>query len=173
MLGSFLILVAVTLPFAIYAWRKDPDNVTRAAVFLRQEVLRIIVRLPFALIAASCIAELVPQRAIAAVLGNEAGLTGIVAASVLGGLMPGGPIVSFPIAIVFAQQGAGGPQVVALITGWSVYAFHRVVAYEGPIMGWPFVGLRMAASWFLPPLAGVVAGLLASALGLSINIAGQ
>lgn len=173
MLASFLILVAVTVPIAVYAWRKDHENLPRAAHFTRQEVVRIIVRLPFALIAASCIAELVPQRAIAAVLGAEAGLTGIVAASVLGGLMPGGPIVSFPIAIVFAQQGAGGPQVVALITGWSVYALHRVVAYEGPIMGWPFVGLRMAASWFLPPAAGLIAGMLASAFGLSINIAAQ
>lgn len=170
MLGSFLVLVAVTVPIALYAWHKGHDNVLRATIFTRREVLRIVVRLPFALIAASCIAELVPQRAIAAVLGSEAGLTGIVAASVLGGLMPGGPIVSFPIAIVFAQQGAGGPQIIALITGWSVYAFHRVVAYEGPIMGWPFVGLRIAASWFVPPLAGILAGVLASTFGLSINI---
>lgn len=170
MLGSFLVLVAVTLPVAVFAWRKNRENVSRAVTFTRQEVLRIVIRLPFALIAASCIAEIVPQRAIAAVLGTEAGLAGIVAASVLGGLMPGGPIVSFPIAILLAQQGAGGPQVVALITGWSVYAIHRVIAYEGPIMGWPFVGLRMAASWFVPPLAGIIAGLLATAFGLSIDV---
>jgi uncharacterized membrane protein YraQ (UPF0718 family) len=170
MLGSLLILIAVTVPVAIYAWRKSSETLPRATMFARQEVSRILVRLPFALFAASCIAELVPQRAIAAVLGSEAGFTGIIAASLLGGLMPGGPIVSFPIAILFAHQGAGGPQVIALITGWSVYAFHRVISYEGPIMGWPFVGLRIASSWFVPPLAGVFAGVLASIFGLSINI---
>lgn len=170
MLWSLLILLMVTVPVAVFAWRKGETTLARAAVFAREELLRIAVRLPFALIAACCIAELVPQRAIAAVLGPDTGLFGITAASLLGGLLPGGPIVSFPIAIVFAQQGAGGPQVIALITGWSIYAFHRVISFESPIMGWPFVGLRFASSWFVPPLAGMFAGLLAAAFGLAINI---
>lgn len=170
MLGSLLILLVVTTVVAIYAFRKDREIIPRASVFARQEILRILVRLPFALVAASCIAELIPKQTIAAVLGAETGLLGIMAASVLGGFMPGGPIVSFPIAILFAHQGAGGPQVIALITGWSVYAFHRVISYESPIMGWPFVGLRLAASWFVPPLAGIFAGVLAAMFGLSINL---
>lgn len=167
---SLAILAIVTIPVAIYAWQRDHRHLAGAVNFTRQEFVRIIVRLPFALIAASCIAELVPDRIIASVLGAETGLTGIIAASVMGGLMPGGPIVSFPIAILFAHQGAGGPQVIALITGWSVYAFHRVISFEGPIMGWPFVGLRLAVSWFVPMAAGILAGLLAAAFGLSINI---
>ncbi|MCL4766969.1 MAG: hypothetical protein KJZ80_12090 [Hyphomicrobiaceae bacterium] len=170
MLGALLILLVVTVPVAAFAWRRDPSTLGRAAIFTRVEFLRIAVRLPFALTAAACIAELVPERTIAAVLGPETGLAGIAAASVLGGLLPGGPIVSFPIAILFAHQGAGGPQVIAMITGWSVYAFHRVISFESPIMGWPFVGLRLAASWFVPPLAGIFAGVLAAAFGLAINI---
>ena len=170
MFWSVLILVLVTAPVGVFAWQKDRRTLPRAMIFAREELLRIVVRLPFALVAASCIAELVPDRTIAAVLGPDTGLFGITAASLLGGLLPGGPIVSFPIAIVFAQQGAGGPQVIALITGWSIYAFHRVISFESPIMGWPFVGLRFASSWFVPPLAGIFAGLLAAAFGLSINI---
>lgn len=170
MIGSLVILLLVTAAVAVHAWRREPNIIPRATRFARVEVVRILVRLPFALIAASCIAELIPEQTIASVLGPETGLLGIAAASVFGGFLPGGPIVSFPIAILFAHQGAGGPQVIALITGWSVYAFHRVIAYEGPIMGWPFVGLRFATSWFIPPLAGIFAGLLAAAFGLSINI---
>ena len=79
-------------------------------------------------------------------------------------------MVSFPIAILLAREGAGGAQVIALITGWSVYAFHRVIAYEGPIMGWRFVALRMIASSFVPIASGVLAGALAQALGWSIAI---
>ena len=170
MFWSLLILLLVTVPVALFTWRKDQVKLARAARFAHEELVRIVVRLPFALVAAACIAELVPQRAIAAVLGPETGLIGIGTASLLGGLMPGGPIVSFPIAILFASQGAGGPQIIALITGWSVYAFHRVISFESPIMGWQFVGLRLAASWFVPPLAGIFAGLLADAFGLSIDI---
>jgi hypothetical protein len=59
---------------------------------------------------------------------------------------------------------------IALVTGWSVYAFHRVISYEGPIMGWRFVTLRMLVSWFVPPAAALGAGLIAAAAGLSIAI---
>jgi len=45
-----------------------------------------------------------------------------------------------------------------------------VISYESPMMGWPFVGLRLACSWFVPPLAGIIGGLLASTFGLSINL---
>lgn len=170
MLSSLLILVLATAVVAVYAWRRDNQTIPKATRFARDEIVSIMVRLPFALLAASFIAELVPEEVIAGIIGPETGFLGIVAASVFGGFLPGGPIVSFPIAIMFAQQGAGGPQVVALITGWSVYAIHRVIAFESSIMGWPFVGLRLASSWFVPPLTGILAGLIAAAFGLAINI---
>ncbi len=170
MTGSLIILALVTLATAIYAWRIDPAHVTRATRFTADEGLRLALRLPFSLIAASCLAELIPDRMIVSMLGPSTGIFGIIAAALFGGLLPGGPIVSFPIAILLAREGAGGPQVIALISGWSVYAFHRIIAFEGPIMGWRFVALRIAASGFVPVAAGVLAGLLADALGWSIAI---
>jgi uncharacterized membrane protein YraQ (UPF0718 family) len=170
MITSFLILLTGTVLVAAYAYRKDAANIARAGHFAWDQGLRIAIRLPFALIAASCLAELIPDRVIAAVLGTESGLLGIIAASLLGGLLPGGPIVSFPLAIMFAREGAGGPQIVALVTGWSVYAFHRVLAYEIPIMGGRFAAVRMLASLLVPVTAAIGAGLVAAALGLSLRI---
>lgn len=170
MTASLLILALATLATALYAWRLNPAHVPRAARFAADEGLRLALRLPFSLVAASCIAELIPDRMIVSLLGPDTGIYGIVAASLIGGLLPGGPIVSFPIAILLAREGAGGPQVIALISGWSVYAFHRIIAFEGPIMGWRFVALRIAASGFVPIAAGVLAGLLAAALDWPIAI---
>jgi uncharacterized membrane protein YraQ (UPF0718 family) len=170
MIVSFLILLAATSAVATYAWRRNPAHVSAAAAFTQREGLRLAVRLPFALVAASAIAELLPDRLIAELLGQSSGLTGVLVASALGGLLPGGPMVSFPFAILIARDGAGGPQVVALVTGWSVYALHRVIAYEGPMMGWRFVTLRMIASAFVPPATAIGAGFLAGALGLSLAI---
>lgn len=170
MIVSLVILALATGIAGYFARRKNPAAIGRAMRFTADEGLRLAIRLPFSLIAASCLAELIPDRVIVAMLGPDTGLKGILLASLFGGLLPGGPIVSFPIAIMLAREGAGGAQVIALITGWSVYAFHRVIAYEVPIMGLRFVALRMIASSFVPVAAGVLAGALAAALGWSIAV---
>jgi hypothetical protein len=46
---------------------------------------------------------------------------------------------------------------IAFVTAWSVFAFHRIVMYEIPIMGARFAMLRLLSSLVLPPLAGTLA----------------
>ena len=55
-------------------------------------------------------------------------------ASVIGGFIPSGPSVSFPVVVVLLQAGAGFPQVVAFLTAWSIVALHRVLIYEIPLL---------------------------------------
>jgi len=117
----------------------------------------LMIRLPLALLAASFLMQVLPVDALVGVIGPQSGLAGIAVAALIGGILPGGPMTSFPIALVILQGGAGLPQIVALITGWSVFALHRVLAYEAPIMGWRFVALRLAASLVLPLAAGLMA----------------
>jgi uncharacterized membrane protein YraQ (UPF0718 family) len=122
----------------------------------------LAIRLPLAILAASFLMQVLPVDALVPYIGPQSGLSGILIASVMGGVLPGGPMTSFPIALVILQGGAGLPQIVALITGWSVFALHRVLAYEAPIMGWRFAALRLVASLILPLAAGLMAqGLLA------------
>jgi uncharacterized membrane protein YraQ (UPF0718 family) len=122
----------------------------------------LMIRLPLALLAASFLMQVLPLEALVDIIGPQSGVLGISVAAVIGGLLPGGPMTSFPIALVILQGGAGVPQIVALIAGWSVFALHRVMAYEAPIMGWRFVALRLVASLGLPLAAGLLAqGLIA------------
>jgi len=51
----------------------------------------------------------------------------------------------------------GTPQLIALLTGWSCFALHRVLAYELPTLGWAFVWRRWLVSMVLGPLAGALA----------------
>ena len=156
MLVSFLILLVVTLAVAAYARMRHPAAFPEAGAFTRDQGLRLAARMPFALIAAQSLAELIPDDAVGAMIGAQSGITGILIASFAGGLLPGGPMVSFPIALVLAGEGAGIAQLTALITGWSVFAFHRVISYESPIMGWRFVALRLISSLAVPPAAGLL-----------------
>jgi uncharacterized membrane protein YraQ (UPF0718 family) len=117
----------------------------------------LVIRLPLALLATAFLIQTMPMEVLAPLIGPASGLTGIVIASLVGGIMPGGPMTSFPLALVFLNGGAGTPQIVALIAGWSVFAVHRLLAYEAPIMGWQFVLLRGLSSLPVPILAGLSA----------------
>ncbi|MEM9027132.1 MAG: hypothetical protein AAGC70_02070 [Pseudomonadota bacterium] len=155
MIYSAALLFVVTIGVLAYAATRSRDAVPAAATFTLREGGRLAIRLPFALIAASCLAELIPDDTVAALIGHDSGVQGIVIASFAGGLLPGGPMVSFPVALILAGEGAGTAQLIALLTGWSVFAFHRVISYESPIMGWRFVAVRMLSSLLVPILAGL------------------
>lgn len=160
MIVSGLILFAITALVALYANARQPAAIGQARRFTMEQGLRLAIRLPFALIAATCLAALLPGDAVAAVIGDNSGVRGVVIAAFAGGLLPGGPMVSFPLAVALAGQGAGTAQLAALITGWSVFAIHRVISYESPLLGWRFVAVRLIASCLLPVLAGL--GMLAA-----------
>ncbi len=115
----------------------------------------ILPRIGFALLTAGFISQIVPAEVIGHLIGYESGLRGILIGALVGGITPAGPIVSFPIVLVLMAAGGGFPQVMAYLTAWSVFAFHRVIIYEIPLMGARFVMIRLAASAILPVLCGL------------------
>lgn len=159
---AFVVLLAM-----IVYQRKGGEGVAAAGTFAVKQAKALAIRLPLALLAASFLSQVVPTAAIAQVLGSDSGLVGILLASLLGGILPGGPMASFPLALFIWDAGAGTGQMVALLAGWSVFAMHRVLAYEAPVMGWRFVALRLASSFLLPPAAGILAALIVREFSLS------
>jgi uncharacterized membrane protein YraQ (UPF0718 family) len=166
MIGAAIFIWLAAGLLTAMVWRREGRAGVAAAGEDALGMARMLaLRLPFALLAASFLVQIVPVEILARLTGPQSGLAGILFASVLGGLLPGGPMTSFPIALVFLQGGTGLPQLVALITGWSVFALHRLLAYEAPIMGWRFAALRTVACGGLPVMAGLAAELLARLAG--------
>jgi len=56
-----------------------------------------------------------------------------------------------------SASGAATSAVIAYLTGWSLLALHRLVAWEVPILGTRFALLRYGVSLALPVLAGLLA----------------
>ena len=52
------------------------------------------------------------------------------------------------------------PALVAFLTGWSVFAAHRVLIFEIPMFGFHWVRLRMLSVVPLPVIAGALAMLV-------------
>jgi uncharacterized membrane protein YraQ (UPF0718 family) len=118
--------------------------------------LQILPLLVFAFIVAGMIRVLIPQEFLAKWIGAESGVRGILIGTVTGGLAPGGPYVSLPIVAGLLQAGAGVGTMVAFLTGWSLLAVGRLPMEVG-ILGWRFTAIRLACTFFFPPIAGLIA----------------
>lgn len=105
--------------------------------------------------------ELADPKRIAPVLGESSGWLGLVLASALGAITPGGPFAAFPIVYALFLAGADIGAVIAYLTAWSVLALHRVVVWEIPLLGIDFALIRTLSSLPLPILAGALARIVA------------
>lgn len=157
MIAGLIFIWGLAAILTLLVWRQPELAVSQAVVIAWHQAKPLLIRMPAALIAATLLGVLIPPHLIGAAIGGSSGIVGVLVASALGGLIPGGPIVMFPFAIVIAESGAGAPQMVALITAWSVFALNRVFVFELPLMGYGFCLLRLGASALLPPIAGFLA----------------
>jgi uncharacterized membrane protein YraQ (UPF0718 family) len=125
-----------------------------------EQALSILPRMVMALLVSGFISVLIPTELVATWLGKDSGIKGILIACLLGAVTPGGPIISFPFAVVLFKTGAGVSPLIAFLTAWSIFAAHRMFAYEIPMMGLRFTGVRILSSFLLPPLTGIAASII-------------
>jgi hypothetical protein len=121
------------------------------------EFLHLLPRIGIGVVGSGYIAEVLPKAMIAPWLGPESGLTGVLLATLGGALTPGGPVVGFAVGAAALKGGAGAPQVIAYSTAWALYAIHRLVIWEVPMMPARIVWLRAAVSLPLPFIAAALA----------------
>ncbi|MEO3474487.1 permease [Roseomonas sp. CAU 1739] len=169
MTGGQAFLWVVALVALGFCLRRGPGTLRRVGVETGQSLVKILPLFAVALPMAAFLAELMPADAAVAWIGPDSGPMGVVIASLAGGFMPGGPFVTFPLVLAFAKAGAGVPQMAALITGWSIFAVHRIISWEYPLLGWRFVAMRMVSALPLPIIAGLLAELVVEWLPISIG----
>jgi uncharacterized membrane protein YraQ (UPF0718 family) len=160
MLIASLIIWPIVLVTAILLWAGPRARATRALELARRNAIFMLIRMPPALLAAGFAAPLMPADLIAEWVGGSSGWSGVVIASVLGGLVPSGPIVSFPLTLALSKAGVGTPQLIAFLTSWSVLTVMQTLSWDLPLLGARFVLLRVAVSLPLPVIAGGLAALM-------------
>jgi len=121
------------------------------------EFIKLLPRIGVGVVGSGFLAEILPRDLIGPWLGPESGIVGIVLATLGGALTPGGPVVGFSIGAAALKGGAGAPQVIAYSTAWALYAVHRLVIWEVPMMPPRIVWLRAVVSLPLPFLAAAAA----------------
>src|SRR6185437_7429367 len=125
------------------------------------EFIRLLPRIGAGVVGSGFIAEVLPKALVASWIGPGSGFIGVLIATLGGALTPGGPVVGFSIGAAALKGGAGAPQVIAYSTAWALYAIHRLVIWEVPMMPPRLVWLRAAVSVPLPFIAAAIAMALA------------
>jgi hypothetical protein len=120
----------------------------------------LIPRVMVGVVGSGYVAAIMPQDHIAAWIGPNSGLLGIVIGTIAGAMTPGGAVVGFAIGAAALKSGAGAPQVIAFTTAWSLYTIQRLLNWEIHMMAPRFVWLRAIISFPLPILAGLGAMLV-------------
>ena len=123
---------------------------------------RVVPNLAIGFTLAGFLTLLLPQDLVAHWLGEGSGFKGLLIGSAAGMLTPGGPFTHFPILASLMTKGAAIGPVSAYIAAWALIGVHRIVIWEGPMMGWRFVAIRFASCILLPPVIGLLAQAVAA-----------
>lgn len=164
--GAFYFLLALALlTGAIAFWLAGPATLVEGSRQLLSDLLMILPQVLLGILVGSLFTVLVPREVVGRLLGQQSSLRGIVIASIIGAIMPGGPFASFPLVYALARSGAGVGALIAFLVAWAAVGVHRLIIWEIPFMGADFAALRFVSSLPLP----IVAGLLADKLSQSVS----
>ena len=166
MLIPTIIMGVIAIALLIYAYSKGGGEHILGLKAAGNIFFQVLPMLLFVFIIAGVIQYILPVEMVAKWVGADSGLRGIIIGTAAGGITPGGPMVSMPIAAGLLQSGAGIGTMVAFMTGWSLWAFSRIPLEIG-LMGWKFTAIRLACTFFFPIIAGLLANLFFSKVNLT------
>lgn len=158
--SSLAILLALTLAAASFAFYKDSQLPLRGLLSTGRLLRSVWLELTIGFVLAGLIDVLVPSRTLAAWLGTDNPVRGILVGWGAGLLIPGGPYLVFPIIAGLFQKGAAAGALIALLTSKTLVSPIRMLTYEAPLLGWPLTLARILPALFVPPLLGLLGHVL-------------
>ncbi len=104
---------------------------------------------------------LMPRDRVAQWIGRASGWRGLALAAAAGAAIPGGPMMTFPLAAGFVAAGADMGAVVAFVSGWSLLGLNRTLIWEFSFLPADLVWTRYLLCLPFPLLLGYGARRLA------------
>jgi len=153
-----ILIVSATLCWFIAGREAFLDSAAQAG----QDTLEIVPRILLGVLIAGMVAVLLPLGLVARWLGQSAGFRGLLLATAIGTILPGGPTTAFPLIVALFSAGAEVGALIALMTSWGIVSLQRMLIWELPFLGPEFAITRYLICLPLPVLAGWLARRLSS-----------
>jgi uncharacterized membrane protein YraQ (UPF0718 family) len=158
---SFWIIAGLASAAGVACWVLfGPETVEESLHTDVALIVFLVPKLGAAFLIAAFVQILIPRDKVAAWIGEESGVKGMVIAGAAGVVTPGGPMTSFPVVSALHAAGTGRAALVSYLTAWSTLGLQRILTWEIPLMGMEFAVLRFVASLPLPIVAGLVARMI-------------
>lgn len=109
---------------------------------------------------AATLPMMLPRDKVGRLIGKESGVRGLVVAAACGAALPGGPMMTFPIAASLGLAGADLGAMVAFISGWSLLGLNRTLIWEFSFLPSDLVWTRYLLSLPVPVLLGMTVRIL-------------
>jgi uncharacterized membrane protein YraQ (UPF0718 family) len=155
---SFVIMLGLTGVASVgVAWSEGPMRVVEITLNYLGFLVVLTPKILCGFFIVAAVPLLMPRETLAKWIGQDSGARGLLVASVAGALVPGGPMMIFPLAVSFRAAGATSATIIAFITAWSLYGINRTVVWEMSFMPVDLVVLRVAICLPLPILVGLMA----------------
>jgi len=156
--GGFAVLCGFTLLAAFgVAWQSGPVRITEILIETFGFVALLGPKILAGVFIAATLPLLLPRDRVAGWIGRNSGARGLILAAIAGALIPGGPMMTYPLAAGFAAAGADIGAVVAFVTGWSLLSLNRTLIWELSFLPADLVGLRCLISLPFPVICGLAA----------------
>ncbi len=120
-------------------------------------ILSLLPKIFGGILLAIALSMILPRDRVLRLVGPDSGLRGLVIASGAGAVVPGGPHVTYPLAMGLMRAGADAGAGTAMVSGWVLLGLNRVLIWELSFLpGW-LVALRLVLTLWVPVAVGQLA----------------
>lgn len=104
---------------------------------------------------ATALALVLPRERVRRAVGPESGVMGLAIATLAGAAIPGGPSVTYPLAVGLLASGADLGAAVALVSAWLLLGLNRTLIWELSFIPADLVVLRYLLTLPAPVVMGL------------------
>jgi uncharacterized membrane protein YraQ (UPF0718 family) len=156
--GSFLVLLFLTgLGGLGVVWMSGPSRMVDIVVETLGFLGLLSPKIAAGIFIAATLPMLLPRDTVGRLVGRESGLRGLIVAAACGAALPGGPMMTFPLAAGLTVAGADLGAMIAFISGWSLLGLNRTLIWEFSFLPADLVWTRYALSLPMPVVLGLAA----------------
>lgn len=162
---SFMIILGVALAATAFAYFKSPELAWRGVRSGSKLFVDILPALLAGFLLGGMVQVLLPHEWIARWAGEDSGFTGLLLATGLGAITPGGPFLQFPLVASLWKSGAGVGPVTAYLISWTLLGINKMLIWEIPMLGWRYTLAKSLACIAAPLVLGYAAAWFYRQLG--------
>ena len=90
-------------------------------------------------------------------LGEGSGVRGLLVATAVGAITPGGTFGQIPLVVSLWKSGAAVGPVTAYLISWTLLGVNKVMVWEVPMLGWRYTIAKTLACLAAPLVLGFLA----------------